>query len=172
MESPSKTSEGTGTQAEAPLYTQSSPTEEPPLPDVATPLPTLNHDIERQTLAVEPFRPILEVLKQIEEEDTELAFRAAHLVGYIRCLWESCVSKHTDIQQLEEENEKLRTGNIQLCNEGNRLKRYQDEQVSRLHAIDDALDEVRGRLIGVLKVWNDRSVGDLAILPEDGFPRC
>jgi hypothetical protein len=33
-------------------------------------------------LAVEPFRPILEVLKQIEEEDTELAFRAAHLVGY------------------------------------------------------------------------------------------
>ncbi|KAF3000049.1 hypothetical protein E8E15_000343 [Penicillium rubens] len=153
MESPSKTLEGTGTQAEAPLYTQSSPTEEPPLPDVATPLPTLNHDIERQTLAVEPFRPILEVLKQIEEEDTKLAFRAAYL-------------------QLEEENEKLRTGNIQLCNEGNRLKRYQDKQVSRLHAIDDALDEVRGRLIGVLKVWNDRSVGDLAILPEDGFPRC
>lgn len=123
-------------------------------------------------MTVEPFRPILEVLKQIEEEDTELALRAAHLVGYIRCLWESCVSKHTDIQQLEEENEKLRTGNIQLCNEGNRLKHCQDEQVARLHAIDDALDEVRGRLIGVLKVWNERSVGDLAILPEDGFPRC
>ncbi|KAJ5260631.1 uncharacterized protein N7525_007411 [Penicillium rubens] len=172
MESPSKTSEVTGTQVEAPLYTQPSPTEEPPLPGVPTPPPTQNHDIERQTLAVEPFRPILEVLKQIEEEDTELALRAAHLVGYIRCLWESCVSKHTDIQQLEEENEKLRTGNIQLCNEGNRLKHCQDEQVARLHAIDDALDEVRGRLIGVLKVWNERSVGDLAILPEDGFPRC
>ncbi|OQE54952.1 hypothetical protein PENNAL_c0326G11289, partial [Penicillium nalgiovense] len=169
MESPSKTSEVTGTQEEAPLYTQPRPTEEPPIPGVATTLP--NHNIERQALAVEPFRPILEVLKQIEEEDTELAFRAAHLVGYIRCLWESCVSKHTDIQQLEEENEKLRTGNIQLCNEGNRLKRCQDEQVARLHTIDDALDEVRGRLIGVLKVWNDRSVGDLAILPEDGFPR-
>ena len=123
-------------------------------------------------MAVEPFRPILEVLKQIEEEDSELAFQAARLVRYIRCLWESCVSKHTDIQQLEEENEKLRTGNIQLCNEGNHLKRSQDEQVARLHAIDDALDEVRGRLIGVLKVWNERSVGDLAILPEDGFPRC
>ncbi|KAJ5593523.1 hypothetical protein N7537_010427 [Penicillium hordei] len=171
MESPSKTSEVTGTQREAPLYTQPSSTEEPPLPGATTPRPTQNRDIERQTLAVEPFRPILEVLKQIEE-DTELAFRAARLVGYIRCLWESCVSKHTDIQQLEEENEKLRTGNIQLCNEGSRLKHCQDEQVARLHAIDDALDEVRGRLIGMLKVWNDRSVGDLAILPEDGLPRC
>ncbi|KAJ5941830.1 hypothetical protein N7516_001998 [Penicillium verrucosum] len=78
-------------------------------------------------MAVEPFRPILEVLKQIKEEDTELAFRAAHLVGYIRCLWESCVSKHTDIQQLEEENKTLRTRNIQLYNEGNRLKHCQDE---------------------------------------------
>ncbi|KAJ5260668.1 hypothetical protein N7524_008607 [Penicillium chrysogenum] len=172
MESSSKTSEVTGTQEEAQLYTQPCLTEEPQIPGVATPLPTQNHDIERQTLAVEPFRPILDVLKQIEQEDSELAFRAAHLVGYIRCLWESCVSKHTDIQRLEEENEKLRTGNIQLCNEGNRLKHCQDEQVARLHAIDDALDEVRGRLIGVLKVWNDRSVGDLAILPEDGFSRC
>ncbi|OGE46869.1 hypothetical protein PENARI_c067G00368 [Penicillium arizonense] len=171
MENPSKTPEMTDTQGEAPLYTQSTSTEEPPLPGVATPLPIKTHDIEKQTLAVEPFRPILEVLKQIEEEDTELAFRTARLVGYIRCLWESCVSKHTDIQQLEEENEKLRTGNIQLCNEGNHLKRSQDEQVARLHAIDDALDEVRGRLIGVLKVWNELSVGDLAILPEDGFPQ-
>jgi hypothetical protein len=54
----------------------------------------------------------------------------------------------------------------------NPLKHCQDEQVARLHAIDDALDEVRGKLIGVLKVWNDRSVGELAILPENEFPRC
>jgi hypothetical protein len=40
-----------------------------------------------------------------------------------------------------------------------------------MHAIDDALDEVRGKLIGVLKVRNERSVGELAILPEDEFPR-
>ncbi|KAJ5558917.1 hypothetical protein N7535_009209 [Penicillium sp. DV-2018c] len=105
----------TDTQGEAPLYTQSTSTQEPPLPVVTTPLPT-------------------------------------------------------DIQHVEEENEKLRTVNIQLCNEGNRLKRSQDEQVARLHAVDDALDEVRGRLINVLKVWNERSAGDLAILLEDGFP--
>ncbi|KAI2736056.1 hypothetical protein DTO013E5_10131 [Penicillium roqueforti] len=76
-----------------------------------------------------------------------------------------------DTQQIEAANAKLGTGNIQLCNEGNHLKHRQDEQVARLHAIDDALDEVRGKLIGVLKVWNERSVGELAILPEDEFPR-
>lgn len=120
---------------------------------------------------MEPFQPVLEILKQLEEEDTELAFQAARLVGYYRCLWESCVSKHTDGKQLEEANEKLRAGNIQLCNEGSHLKLRQDEQVARLHSIENALDEVRGNLIGVLKVWNDRSAGDLAILPGDGFPR-
>ncbi|KAJ5775810.1 uncharacterized protein N7511_000821 [Penicillium nucicola] len=171
MDSPSKTPEMSDTQREAPLYTQPSSTDQTLLAGVDTPLPTPNHSIEKQTLTVEPFRPILDVLKQIEEEDSELACRAARLVAYVRSLWDSCVSKHTDVQQLEEENEKLRTGNIQLCNDGNQLKHCQDEQVARLHAIDDALDEVRGRLIGVLKVWNERSVGDLAILPEDGFPR-
>jgi hypothetical protein len=122
-------------------------------------------------LAVEPFQPVLKILKQLEEEDPKLAFQAARLVGLYRRLWESCVSKHVDSQQIEAANEKLRTGNIQLCNEGNHLKHRQEEQVARLHAIDDALDEVRGKLIGVLKVWNERSVGELAILPEDEFPR-
>ncbi|KAJ5531455.1 hypothetical protein N7527_004848 [Penicillium freii] len=81
-----------------------------------------NHDTMRNNLSVEPFQPVLEILKQLEEEDTELAFQAARLVGYYRCLWESCVSKHTDGKQLEEANEKLRAGNIQLCNEGSHLK--------------------------------------------------
>lgn len=86
-------------------------------------------------------------------------------------MWESYVSKHIDGQQLEEVNEKLRAGNIQLCKEGNYLKLRQDEQVARLHTIDNALDEVRGNFIGVLKVWNDRSAGDSAILPRDRFPK-
>ncbi|CRL27551.1 unnamed protein product [Penicillium camemberti] len=138
---------------------------------------TQNHDTKRNNLAVEPFQPVLEILKQLEEEDTELAFQAARLVWYYRCLWESCVSKHTDGKQLEEANEKLRAGNIQLCNEGSHLKLRQDEQVARLHSIKNALDEVRGNLLGVLKVWNDRSAGDLAILPGDGrfgavSPQC
>lgn len=120
---------------------------------------------------MEPFQPVLEILKQLEEEDPKLAFQAARLVGLYRRLWESCVSKHVDSQQIEVANEKLRNGNIQLCNEGNHLKHRQHDQVTRLHAIDDALDEVRGKLIGVLKVWSERSVGELTILPEDEFPR-
>lgn len=49
-----------------------------------------NHNIEKQALVVEPIRPITEVLKQIKEEDTELASRAARLVGCVRHLWETC----------------------------------------------------------------------------------
>ncbi|KAJ5535544.1 hypothetical protein N7527_001798, partial [Penicillium freii] len=59
------------------------------------------------------------------------------------------------LKQLEREDPKLGT-----------LSAF-DKQVARLHAIDDALDEVRRKLIGVLKVWNGRSVGELAILPEE-----
>lgn len=50
---------------------------------------------------MEPFQPVLEILKQLEEEDPKLAFQAARLVGLYRRLWESCVSKHVDSQQIE-----------------------------------------------------------------------
>ncbi|KAJ6128523.1 hypothetical protein N7471_009740 [Penicillium samsonianum] len=169
MEGPSKLPELADGHGEVPSSAQASSAENTSVSGYEVSQP--NHDTMRNNLAVEPFQPVLEILKQLEEEDTELAFRVARLVGYYRCVWESCVSKHTDGKQLEEENEKLRTGNIQLYNEGSHLKLRQDEQVARLHSIENALDEVRGNLIGVLKVWNDRSAGELAILPGDGFPR-
>ncbi|KXG52622.1 uncharacterized protein PGRI_095720 [Penicillium griseofulvum] len=167
MEGPSKLPEMADGHGEVPSSASSAENSSVSGYEVSQP----NHDTKRNNLAVEPFQPVLEILKQLEEEDTELAFQAARLVGYYRCLWESCVSKHTDGKQLEEANEKLRAGNIQLCNEGSHLKLRQDEQVARLHSIENALDEVRGNLIGVLKVWNDRSAADLAILPGDAFPR-
>ncbi|OQD82985.1 hypothetical protein PENSOL_c167G01343 [Penicillium solitum] len=171
MENPSKSPEMADGDREAPPCTQTSSTEDAPTPGHK--VQQLKRDTAKDKLAVEPFQPVLEILKQLEEEeDPKLAFQAARLVGLYRRLWESCVSKHVDSQQIEAANEKLRTRNIQLCNEGNHLKHRQDEQVARLHSFDDALDEVRGKLIGVLKVWNDRSVGELAILPEDEFPRC
>ncbi|CAG8244125.1 unnamed protein product [Penicillium salamii] len=168
MENPSKSPVADG-HGEAAPCTQFSWTEDAPTSSHEAQQP--KRDTEKDKLAAEPFQPVLEVLKQLEEEDPKLAFQAARLVGLYRRLWESCVSKHVDGLQIEAANEKLRTGNIQLCNEGSHLKHRQDEQVARLHAIDDALDEVRGKLIGVLKVWNERSVGELAILPEDEFPR-
>ncbi|KAJ5862040.1 hypothetical protein N7455_006108 [Penicillium solitum] len=169
MEGPSKLPEMADGHGEVPPSAQASSAENTSVSGYEVSQP--NHDTMRNNLAVEPFQPVLEILKQLKEEDTELTFQAARLVGYYRCLWESCVSKHTDGKQLEEANEKLRAGNIQLCNEGSHLKLRQDEQVARLHSIENALDEVRGNLIGILKVWNDRSAGDLAILPGDGFLR-
>ncbi|CAG7957140.1 unnamed protein product [Penicillium salamii] len=168
MENLSKLPEVADGQGEAAPCTQFSWTEDAPTSSHEAQQPS---DIEKNELAVEPFQPVLEILKQLEEEDPKLAFQAARLVGLYRRLWESCVSKHVDSHQIEAANEKLRIGNIQLCNEGNHLKHRQHDQVARLHAIDDALDEVRGKLIGVLKVWSERSVGELTILPEDEFPR-
>ncbi|OQE12806.1 hypothetical protein PENFLA_c062G03516 [Penicillium flavigenum] len=156
MEDPSKSPEVADGHREAAPCTQISWTEDAPTPSHEVQQP--KRDIGKDKMAVDPFQSVLEILKQLEEEDSKLAFQAARLVGLYRRLWESCVSKHVDSQQIEMANEKLRAGNIQLCNEGNHLKHRQDEQVARLHAIDDALDEVWGKLIGVLKVWNERSV--------------
>ncbi|CRL30512.1 unnamed protein product [Penicillium camemberti] len=47
----------------------------------------------RQTLATEPFQPILKVRVDLERDDPKFAFPAARLVGLYRCLWESYVSK-------------------------------------------------------------------------------
>ncbi|KAF3005205.1 hypothetical protein E8E15_000109 [Penicillium rubens] len=120
MEGPSKLPEMEDGYGEVPPSAQASSAENTSVSGYEVSQP--NHDTTRNNLSVEPFQPVLEILKQLEEEDTELAFQAARLVGYYRCLWESCVSKYTDSKQLEEANEKLRAGNIQLCNEGSHLK--------------------------------------------------
>ncbi|KAJ6060945.1 hypothetical protein N7444_002799 [Penicillium canescens] len=75
MDNPSKAPETTDTQGEVPLYTQPTSTGEPPLLGIATPLldhagqtdPNPRH--REETLAVEPFRPMLEALKPIEEDN-------------------------------------------------------------------------------------------------------
>lgn len=129
------------------------------------------HDVEleeeKRFLAVEPFRPVIETLRRLEQDDPKAAAQGARLVSLYRRLWESCVSKHIDSQRLEEGNQQLRTMNSQLHYEGSHLKRTHDDQLSHFHAVEQDLMNVRQDLLRMLKEWNSTSVGDLTVLPED-----
>jgi hypothetical protein len=122
---------------------------------------------EKRILAVELFRPVIESLTWLEQDDPKSAAQGARLVSFYRGLWESCVSKHIDNQRLEEGNQHLRAMNSQFHHEGNHLKRRIDDQLSHLHAVEQDLMNVwHGLLLRVLKEWNSTSVGDLNVLSE------
>ncbi|KAJ5037722.1 hypothetical protein NUH16_011321 [Penicillium rubens] len=87
--------------------------------------------LEQDTLATEPFQPILKVLAGLERDDPKFAFPAARLVGFYRRLWEQCVSKHIDGEKLEQDN-------LVLKEAGTHLRKERDVLQVR-HAIPAAL---------------------------------
>lgn len=106
---------------------------------------------------------MLEILQRLEKEDPKLASQGTRLLGLYRRMWESCVSKHVDIQRLEDANHQLRTNNVQHCHEAEHLKHRQGDQLARLRFFEQALEESRQRLLGILKEWNAISAGELAL---------
>ena len=90
-------------------------------------------------MAADPFQPVLEILQRLEQEDPKLASQAARLLGLYRRMWQSCVSKHVDIQRFEDANQELRTNNVQLCHKADHLKHRQSDQLARLHFFEQAL---------------------------------
>jgi hypothetical protein len=122
---------------------------------------------EKRKLAIEPFRPVIETLTRLEQDNPKAAAQGARLVSLYRRLWESCVSKHIDSQRLKEGNQQLRAMNSQLHYEGNQLKRTHDDQISHFHAVEQELMNVRQDLLRMLKEWNSTSVRDLTVLSED-----
>ena len=123
---------------------------------------------EKRILAVEPFQPVIETLTRLEQDDPKTAAQGARLVSLLRRLWESCVSKHIDSQRLEAGNQQLRAMNSQLHFEGDHLKLTHEDQTSHFYAVEQDLLKVRQDLLGVLKQWNSTSVGEPAVLPQDG----
>ncbi|KAJ5993141.1 hypothetical protein N7451_008865 [Penicillium sp. IBT 35674x] len=135
----------------------------------SSPVPSLAVPGDTQALAADPFEPVLETLQRLEREDPKLASQGARLLGFFRRVWESCLSKHVDIQRLEEANQILRAGNAQHSGEADHLKHRQDDQLARLHAFESALERTRQNLLGVLDDWNSCAAADLAVVPDD-FP--
>jgi hypothetical protein len=101
----------------------------------------------------------MEALARLEREDPKLAFQAARIVGLYRRLWESCMAKDTEGKKLAKANAGQRENQQKLMNEKNRMQSSHDDQLSRLHFLDQALESSRLRLTEILKEWNRYSDG-------------
>ncbi|KAJ5041393.1 hypothetical protein NUH16_011169 [Penicillium rubens] len=116
--------------------------------------PSQHEEETRHTLATEPFQPTLEVLADLERDDPKFAFPAARLVGLYRRLWESCVSKHVDVQKIDQSNEILKEAGTHLRKERDGLQLRHDKQLARLRFFEQALESSRERLTSLLDDWN------------------
>ena len=72
------------------------------------------------------------MLADLERDDPKFAFLAARLVGLFRRLWESCVSKHIDVHELEQSNRSLKEAGTYLRKERDGLQLYHEKQLARL----------------------------------------
>ncbi|CAG8134890.1 unnamed protein product [Penicillium salamii] len=118
------------------------------------PSPSQREEETRHTLATEPFQPILKVLADLEHDDSKFAFPAARLVGLYRRLWESCVSKHIDVQKIDQSNEILKEAGTYPRKERDGLQLHHDKQLARLRFFGQALESSRERLINLPDDWN------------------
>ncbi|CAG8040556.1 unnamed protein product [Penicillium nalgiovense] len=133
----------------------------PPMPS-----PSQHEEETRHTLATEPFQPILNVLADLERDDSKFAFPAARLVGLYRRLWESCVSKHIDGQKLEQSNQILKEAGASLRKKRDGLQLYHKKKLARLRFFEQALESSRERLISLLNDWNYPYSANLAGLTD------
>jgi hypothetical protein len=97
---------------------------------------------------------MLKVLADLERDDPKFAFPAARLVGLYRRLRESCVSKHIDVQKIEQSNGILKEAGTHLREERDGLQLHHDKQLARLRFFEHALESSRERLINLLDGWN------------------
>ncbi|CAG8069011.1 unnamed protein product [Penicillium salamii] len=121
---------------------------------VPLPSPSQQEAGTRHTLATEPFQPILKVLGALESDGPKFAFPAARHFGLYRRLWESCVSKHIDGENLEQGNLVLKEAGTHLRKERDGLQLRHNKQLSRLRFFEQALELSREKLTSVLDDWN------------------
>ena len=105
-------------------------------------------------MATEPFQPILKVLADLERDDLKFTFPAARLIGLYRRLWGSCVSKHINVQKLDQSNQNLKEAGTYLRKERDGLQLHHEKQLARLRFFGKALESSRERLTSLLDDWN------------------
>lgn len=89
--------------------------------------------------ASERFDSVVQELKQLNEEDPQLASQAARLVHHYQLLWDSYICQRTSSQKQRQENEQLRLSNAQLQQEKDNLARRSTEKDARLQEFRQAL---------------------------------
>ncbi|CAG8138369.1 unnamed protein product [Penicillium nalgiovense] len=152
--SPDQEKQGEQQPNELPIFNDKDNNVEPS--DHVPPLtsPSQHEEVTRHALATEPFQPTLTVLADLERDDPKFAFPAARLVGLYRRLWESCVSKHIDVQKIDQSNEILKEAGTYLRKERDSLQLHHEKQLARLRFFGQALESSRERLISLLDDWN------------------
>jgi hypothetical protein len=105
----------------------------------------------------EPFRPVVEKLKRLNQDDPQFAHQAAQILRYYRRLYESYVAKKCESQRLESANGELHTANIQLCQERESLKNRYAKQEEELACFGQTFDSL-GTAIGSLLRNSDGSI--------------
>ncbi|KAJ6019485.1 hypothetical protein N7522_001552 [Penicillium canescens] len=97
---------------------------------------------EAHALAAEPFQPLFEELKRMNQDDPQLAHQAAQIVRLYRRLYESYIARKSENHRLEQANGELRTANLQLCQESEYLKGRYAEQEEELTYFGRAFDKL------------------------------
>ncbi|KAJ5766707.1 uncharacterized protein N7511_004323 [Penicillium nucicola] len=105
---------------------------------------------EAHVLAVEPFQPLVEELKRLNQDDPQLAHQAAQIVRLYRRLYESYAARKSESQRLEKANGELRTAHLQLCQESEYLKGRYAEQEEELAYFEQAFDKLSGGIGSLL----------------------
>jgi hypothetical protein len=76
------------------------------------------------------------------------------------------MAKHMEGKKLDKGNDGLRETQQKLMNEKNRMQSCHDNQLARLHFLNQVLESSRLRLSEILKEWNRYSDGFEAKLSE------
>ncbi|KAJ5215296.1 uncharacterized protein N7498_001703 [Penicillium cinerascens] len=111
---------------------------------------------QSQTLH-DPSQPLVEELKCLDQDSLHLSQPAAQMLRFYSMLWESYSAKKAHSQRLEKENEALRAININLCQERESLEYRHANQEALLVYFEDAFENVRRGILGVLKDWENCS---------------
>lgn len=90
---------------------------------------------QKDVLATERFRPILEKLADLERDDQKLAFHAARPARLYRRIWASCVPEHLDEENLGQNNKASRGANINPNDGKDGLQLRPDEQLCRTQCL-------------------------------------
>jgi RecB family exonuclease len=135
----------------------------------------LPQDTQSQTLD-DPFQPLVEELKRLEQDDPQYVQpAAAQMATLFSTLCESYSAKKAHNQQLERENEALRAINIYLCQERESLERRHANQEASLVYFEQAFENVRRGIFNVLKDWESCSPELISerdsIETDDGDPQ-
>lgn len=108
-------------------------------------------------LPMSPFQPLIEELSRLTQGNPERAHHASKILRLYSTLWECHVAKVSYLQRLEEENEMLRSSNIQLCQEIQAMDRRHANQEALIVCYGQIFEKIHAETGSIISYWNTYS---------------